>query len=324
MRLAWVLPFVLCANAAAQQPDYFPLHVGNQWVYRVGGTRPAEPLVLSITRGELFDGRHYVLLEGWPRGNFWLRQDEKGDLYRFNTETRQDELWYSFFAEPGRVYRNQLPWCCGQGRVASRDAEFRGPIGSGRGALEVGDPTVFQIGLVKELFLPYVGLVSRFENVGGPAVATYDLIYARTGGVTVVEEPQVSFRLTLDGSLYYSDQMPPLDPRRAVPQLTARITLRNTQPQPLRLTFPSGQLFELVIRNDKGETVHTWSANKLFPQVVQSLEFGHGEHSYIAVARLGAGDRPLPEGRYTAEAWLTTQGRIVYSATAGFEIMHVF
>jgi len=304
-----------CAAAGAQHPDYFPLQVGNQWVYRVVGTRPADPLALSISRGEVFDGKFYVLLEGWPRGNYWLRQDEQGNVYSYDSQARAERLWYSFFAPVGERYRNELPWCCGQGRIASKNAVYKGPIGEVSTALEVGDPTVFQIGVVRELFLPYIGLLHRNENTGGPSLATYDLIYARLGGVTVVEEKQVSFRLTLDRNVYLWDQ-------RSIPQMTARITLRQTQDAALDLQFPSSQVFDLVILNDQGEKVYQWSDNKRFTQQTQTIRFDPGESNYVIVVPLSGQRGVLPAGRYTAEAWLTTNLNRAYAAIVSFDLAY--
>jgi hypothetical protein len=324
MRLACPLALLVCGSALAQQPDYFPLHVGNQWVYRASGTRAAEPVTLSITRSSSFNGVPYVLLEGWGQGNFWLRQDANGNLYSFDLEAGTERLWYSFFSEPGQSYRNELPWCCGNGRVASRSARYQGPIGEFTTALEVGDPTVFQLGLVRELFLPYIGMVHRTINTGGPAVAMLDLIYARVGGVTVVEEQSLSSRLSLDRLIYYSDQMPPVTPDRAIPQLTARLTLRNTLDRPLTLNFPTSQIFDLIIRNDKGEKALQWSDGRFFLQVLQSVQVGPGERNFIIGVGLGSQGRPLPPGRYTAEAWLTTENRPAFWAQTSFELQHVF
>ena len=41
--------------------------------------------------------------------------------------------------------------------------------------------------------------------------------------------------------------------------MTARMTLRVVQDQPLALTFNTGQLYDLVIRNANGDGVYRWS-----------------------------------------------------------------
>jgi hypothetical protein len=188
---------------------------------------------------------------------------------------------------------------------------YQGPVGRVENGLEIGDPTVFQIGLVKEIFVPYIGMMHRTENTGGPSVATYDLIYARLGGITVLEEPQIGFRLSLDKRIYVSDQMPPVDSRRAIPQMTARITLRVNQPRPLAIEFPSTQVYDLAIMNDKGE------------KVFQTLQFGPGEANFVIVVPLRGANGPLPQGKYTAEAWLAT-GAKRYTSTVTFDVLHVF
>ncbi|MCS7315118.1 MAG: hypothetical protein NZ554_06590, partial [Bryobacteraceae bacterium] len=70
LALAWL--------AAAAQPDYFPLHPGNQWVYRVAGGGQERILILEVARTGEFGGRTYSLLRGLPAGEFWLRTDEQG------------------------------------------------------------------------------------------------------------------------------------------------------------------------------------------------------------------------------------------------------
>lgn len=309
----------------SQQPDYFPLHVGNQWVYRTGGTRGGDPLTLAITRTAEFGGQSYSLLDGWPRGPYWLRQDADGRVWNYDTTAQREQLWYAFQTPIGRVYEESLPWCCGRAEVVSRNAKYEGPIGEAGNALELRYPGVFQVGLDRELFLPYIGLLHRLENTGGPTVAFYDLVYARVGGVTVLAEKKVSFRLSLDRSVYVANLQPPVDPRRAVPRMTARLTLRNTQSEPLTLDFPSSQIYDLAIRNEKGEGVYQWSSNLGFVQVLQTTEIGPGEKNWVITVPLAReAGRPLPPGKYTAEAWLTTVGERQYSAKTAFQIQHVF
>src|SRR4051812_11307413 len=53
-----------CLPALAAAPDFFPLQAGNQWVYRTGGTRTGDPLILEITQARDFDGVTRYLLHG--------------------------------------------------------------------------------------------------------------------------------------------------------------------------------------------------------------------------------------------------------------------
>jgi hypothetical protein len=66
------------------------------------------------------------------------------------------------------------------------------------------------------------------------------------------------------------------------------------------LQFPTGQIYNLVIRNASGSIVYNWAADKLFPAVVQRVTLGRREF-FI--------DGALPNvapGKYSAEAWLLT------------------
>jgi len=312
--LAWLMP--------AAHPDYFPLHVGNQWVYRAGGTRTDGILTLEITRTGQFAGRTYWLLHGLPQGDFWLRMDEDGNLWAYSPERNQEELWYAFQKPEGEEYRTAVPGSLSRAVVASRQSAYKGPIGEVNNALEIRYPGVFQAGMERELFLPYIGMVHRKQNVGGPATVTYDLIYSRTGGVTVLSAPELGFSLTLDRAIYYANLMPPIDPERAVPTMTARLTLRNTTGTPVELVWPSGQRYDFQIRNEKGEVLWRWSEGRAFI-LLFGVEPFTGERNYTEVIRLGdASGKPFPQGKYLMEGWLATQPR-AYFASTPFEIRHV-
>jgi hypothetical protein len=313
------------AVAFAAGPDYFPLFVGNVWVYRGGGSRADSILQLEVTQAAVFNGKLYHLLHGLPEKDYWLRLDDSGALLAFAPDLNEEKLWYAFYTPVGQEYATWLAGvCCGRTVVSSRNASYKGPIGEFDWALEIRYPGTFQVGIDRELFLPYVGMVYRSVATGGPGYASYDLIYARLGGVTVISAPELTCSLSLDHSIYTANLMPPLDPRASVPLMTARLTLRNTA-EPVQLTFPSGQSYDFVIRNEKGETVYRWSDGKAFTMAIRTEIFGPGEKNFMIQARLGSADgKPFPQGKYVAEGWLTTVGSKIYAAAAGFEIQHVF
>ncbi|MCS7316464.1 MAG: BsuPI-related putative proteinase inhibitor, partial [Bryobacterales bacterium] len=183
-------------------------------------------------------------------------------------------------------------------------------------------PGAGEAGIERELFLPYIGMVHRSQKAGGSARATYDLIYSRTGGVTVLSAPELSFALVIDRAVYSANLMPPVDPARAVPVMTARLTLRNTTGVPLELVWPSGQRYDLQIRNERGELLWRWSDGKAFILLFSQESFT-GERNYVELIRLGDGiGRPWPAGRYVLEGWLATQPKL-FTASVAFEIRHV-
>ncbi len=315
---------LLCWAAWAGGSDYFPLQVGNIWIYQGGGSRAESTLMLEITRAEIFSGKVYFLLHGLPDSDYWLRMDENGSLLAYDPNRNEERLWYAFGAPVGEAYNTYVPGnCCGRAMIASRNARYKGPVGEFETALEVRYLDVFQVGLERELFLPWVGMVYRALATGGPSHGTYDLVYARMG-VTVITGPELMFSLALDHSIYTANLMPPLDPQTSVPLMTARLTLRNTA-EPIQLTFPSGQSYDFVIKNEKGDILYRWSDGKAFTMAIREETFGPGEKDFVIQVRLGGKDgKPFPQGKYIAEGWLTTMGAKAHAASVGFEMRYIF
>jgi len=104
--------------------------------------------------------------------------------------------------------------------------------------------------------------------------------------------------------------------------MTARLSVRNTTGAPIELVWPSGQRYDFVIRDEKGQIVWRWSEGRAFTLVFGTESFS-GERNYTELIRLGRDGKPFQPGKYTLEAWLATQPRI-YAATAGFEIQYVY
>jgi hypothetical protein len=144
--------------------------------------------------------------------------------------------------------------------------------------------------MITETVLPYVGLAQRrMSNIAGEVV--WDLIYTRLGGFTSFAEPERSFQAALNGTRFATN-----DP------ITVRMSLRNTTGTPLELTFPSGQDFDVVIRNEKGDEVYRWSNGRAFTLAIRTLRFS-GEKNYSVAVRPG-----LPAGTYTLTASLAVSG----------------
>jgi hypothetical protein len=304
-----ILAAVLPAAALFAQPDCLPLQVGNQWVYRSSG---GEIMTLEVTRSAEFSGRLYYLLQGLPDGDHWLRRDESSAVYAYDPSGGQEQLWYAFWNPAGEPYHTFLPGSNNTAVVSSTKAVYSGPIGWFDWALEIQYPVTFQVGLYREVFLPYVGLVHREQGAGGPAMLSWDMIYARLGGVTYISEQTAGFGLSLDRAVYPVSS-----------EMVARLTITNTHWEPLQLEFPSSQTFEFVLKNERGDTVYQWSDGRSFLPVMRSEMYGYGEKNYAILVPLAAKTGvPLPAGKYTAEAWLTTSTPQLYRASTGFEITY--
>jgi hypothetical protein len=158
-------------------------------------------------------------------------------------------------------------------------------------------------GVVREVFVPGVGLVER-ETASGGERRVYRLTYARVGGVAVFGGPEHSFRLSLDGASYPPEFV-----------FEARMTLENSTGKPLRLEFGSGQSFDLYLKDARGNRVYVWSATRSFAMLLRE-ETVEGERNWTATDRLR-----LEPGEYVMEAVLTTLGSQPYRATVPLTVI---
>ena len=332
--LALCLLFVTVPDASAQWPArsrtvqlaetavYFPLAVGNTWAYEIEGRAVSGSRRVTVTEQVDVGGVIYYRLEGYAPRPALVRRTPQGRLVEYRADTGGDHLWYDFGVQEGGVWSSELPFdCTGEAKLVSRNTQADVPAGSFEPALVIryGSTICADAGIEEEVFAPRVGLLRRTEiTIAGPRSLV--LIEARVGGA-VISAAEVAFSLSIDRPVYVPNLFPPLDPERAIPVLHARMTIRNSTAAPLVLNFPSGQRFDLVIRNTNREEVFRWSANKLFTQALGKIELSPGRRSFTVEAPLGAGaNQPLPPGTYTADAWLTTEGPPAYRASVAFEI----
>jgi len=293
--------------------DYFPLHTGNQWIYRETGLGAGSPQIVEVVRAATIEGQVYSLVAGFPGGDAWLRTDEQGTLYAYDPVTRRESVWAVFSTPEGGTYATSINECNRTAKVDSRRARVPLPIGEVSNGLTISYPAAncADAGLSSDVFLPYIGLVQRSAiTIAGPR--TLELIYARVGGVTVLSEPEVAFSLTLDRAVYAE--------KLTTPVITVRLTLRVTS-DPVRLTYASGQRFDIVLKSGDGKEVYRWSDGKAFTLALGTETFGPGEQNYVVEIPLAdaAGNRFAP-GRYVAEGWVATMGEKSYVASVGFQI----
>ena len=306
----------------AETPVYFPLAVGNTWAYEIEGRAVSGSRRVTVTEQVDVGGVIYYRLEGYAPRPAVVRRTPQGRLVEYRADTGGDHLWYDFGVPEGGLWSSELPFdCTGEAKLVSRNAQADVPAGSFEPALVIryGPTMCADAGIEEEVFAPGVGLLRRTEiTIAGPRSLV--LVEARVGGA-VVSAQEVAFNLSIDRPVYVPDLFPPVDPERAVPVLRARMTIRNSTDIPLQLNFPTSQRFDLVIRNTNREEVFRWSANKLFAQVLGTIELNPGRRGFAAEAPLAAGEnQPLPPGTYIADAWLTTEGVQAYRASVPFEV----
>jgi len=296
-------------SCAFAQTEYFPLHVGNQWVYRGEGRVAPATVIIDIPRSEVIGHHVYFLVRNLGESNAWLRMADDGTLYSLDRASGRESVW-AVFATPERdEYRTSINPCNKTARVESRSTTIKVPAADFINVLEVSYPVAHcaDAGLTRDWFVPYVGLVQRESTtIAGPRFLK--LAYSRVGGVTVLSEPEVGFALTLDSPAPSGDF------------LTARLTVRSTQEKPLALEFLSGQRYDLAVRNQDGDEIYRWSQGLAFTQALGQEEIT-GERNWVVEVPLTIDGKRLPAGRYRVDAWLTATPKSgVFRATLGFEI----
>jgi hypothetical protein len=304
--------------AGTQSSDYFPLATGNLWIYQGGGVYSGTFLTLQIAGSQVFQGSTYFLLHGFAQQDYWLREDARGSVFQYDSTQAAENLWWAFGSALGLQYSTALPGvCCGVAKVSSRSAAYKGPLGTFGSSLQISYPGVFQVGIVQETFLPGVGLALRTQATGGPSYGSWELIYARVGGVTVDSAPELSFSLALDNAIYT------VSSPTAAPVMTARLRLRNTA-QPITLNLLTSQRYDLTITDANGTVVYQWSYGKAFSDIAMNQTFGPGEEDFLIQVPLTGSDKaPLPAGQYVAEGWLTTGRTKLFDASVPFQVAWV-
>ena len=276
--------------------EYFPLAVGNQWVYRLDGA--TERVVTTIGQNREVAGQTYFVYAGLDGPSGLLRRNTHGQLLVRQPDGAEG-VWADFTADR---WETAVAPCPGVATVEARDRR----VELGRSSFANGLVIRYACaegGVVREVFVPGVGLVER-ETASGGERRVYRLTYARVGGVAVFGGPEHSFRLSLDGASYPPEFV-----------FEARMTLENSTGKPLRLEFGSGQSFDLYLKDARGNRVYVWSATRSFAMLLRE-ETVEGERNWTATDRLR-----LEPGEYVMEAVLTTLGSQPYRATVPLTVI---
>lgn len=290
------------------QTDYFPLAQGDIWIYACNGSCGGQATVTVLVGPTMnVKGITYSQLQGWFGGNYWVREDGDGRVWAYDATLQQEALWYAFGMSAGGAYSESIPSaCCGQATLMSTHSAYQGPVGSYDSALEINYPGVSDTGVSREFFLPYAGLASRAALTGG-SVAKYDLIYSKLNGVTFLSRPELSTGLALDHAVYSSAN---------AGVLTARLSILNNTGDPVSLTFPTTQRYDLEILDNTGKLVYRWSKGRAFGQVATIASFQNETDYIISVPLAG-----IAPGNYVVQGWLTPAGTpLAYSASTSFQV----
>ena len=307
------------------RPLFFPLEVGNEWVYSDGAGR----FTVQVLRETIeANGLKYFEVSGYlpndPARERKLRRAFPDQIYEYNPQG-EDFLWYQFgsFDASWRFSSgDEIPCITGSSvAIGAVDAKVDVPAGIFSRALRLDFASrCADAGIANEYYAGGIGLVQRVLNtIAGPR--TVRLIAAHLRGSEFPTSYGVG--ISLDRPLYHNNLMPPVvDPS---PTARVRLTVRNDTEWPVQFTFPTSQRFDFIVQDSQGKELIRWSDGRAFLEVVGEETLLKESRSYSADLVLGAQDgRLLPAGFYRITGYLTTQGSGLNSmniaATAGFEI----
>jgi hypothetical protein len=307
--MAWGL--LLASALAAQTPDYFPLEVGNTWLYKAITIIGTQPLQLSttyqtmrVTGTERIDDQQYFAVSYFGR-DVLLREDPPtGNILVYDRAAGAESPWVPLGLPVGESFSSSLDPCSPQGQIVSRTDTIGVPLGAFTDEIQVRfQNSCSDAGITTQYYAPNVGLIRQDQSsFAGPVF--YRLIYYRIGDRTGAV-PEVSFTVAVDAPAYVPGNL-----------LGARLTLRNTGSDGVSLHFGSGQSFDLKILNDRGESVYTWSSDKSFVMMARDEILQPGELTYGVTVPLAE----VPAGHYVTQAYLTTDP-IVYSGQVAFDVL---
>ena len=123
---------VLAAGAAGQS-EYFPLGLGDQWIYR----NPFDTRVVDVAGFETIDGRQYAVLRGWFTGDARVRVAEDGALYAYDTVQKLERQWLAFGTAEGGSFETAIHPCNARAQVTSRTKTQPSAIGEIVNAFEI-------------------------------------------------------------------------------------------------------------------------------------------------------------------------------------------
>jgi hypothetical protein len=246
--------------------SYFPLAVGNRWVYERTGPGGTSTWTAEVVEATMPAGPWQVFrMEGYfPGVPHWVRADRRGTVTEFLPGGAREYLWYLLGAPPGMSWQLQLAPtptaspvadCVDGSRlvVAGRDDVVNVPAGQFTRVVRVDFRSrCADAGINSEWFAPGVGLVRREEtSIAGPVVS--ELVLAELEG-QVLPRASYAATLSLDRPQYVNNLMPSVGPG-ALPIVRGTFALRNLTDVPVELAFTGCKSATVAVANEAGEVV---------------------------------------------------------------------
>ena len=328
MKRAWYLGILALSSVVqAGTPLWWPLQQGNSWVLQstnnqlrtiacplafgkrtvVDGLFPAEVSLRYGSPGLLY-GR-----EVWPG---WQ------PVFRFNRRVGKN-YWFNLTGQDCDTF--QATWTSNEVDVVTPAGTFTNCRhllltlwpGAGTDCAPVEPSELW--------FAAGVGPVAlRSANGELFLLSAANGIPTPTNGITATLTSDYDSYVNSTGGFYCppcTTNVPPcmvpciaVDPIRSTARFTFDVTNQSTNP--VTFTFPTGQQFDIELRDTNDVVAVAWSDGKVFPMVVTSLTFNPGEtRSFTGNILLNDRKGQPLAGTYVARAWLTNYGGPAAQAT---------
>lgn len=320
--------------------SYFPLQVGNHWLYARQGAGVVDTWRSAVSERFLSPaGRVYFAVDGHFGPRRLLRSTSLNGVFEYNPGGLGDNLVYLLGAPVGSTWVLQLkplptmsplPDCLTGSRltVGSRTETLTVPAGLFTSVvrLDWAGPCR-DAGITAEWFAPGVGLIKRTEDSFTGSI-TSELVQAEIGGRVLPQAPYAT-TLSIDKPEYVNNLMPPLGPE-SIPAVRGAFTVRNSTAIPIEFTFGGCKSLAIVVFDALGNEVLRARSDDggcclcdvLLPvrlvKDVLALPF--------AFKLQTAGGQPLKDGRYGIAVTLETldEPKIRPSGTATIDVKSVY
>jgi hypothetical protein len=187
--LVFLVGLTLFASGAAAEYEntYFPLKVGNEWVYVVGGTDARTTVSVDGFWRSPISGETWHRLRNFNGDYHWLNQTATGAVYEWPRQ-----LWYRFGLGAGWPWtmsiedRKTIP--CSEGarlEIVSRNEQVKVPAGVFSTIHVRFRSSCQDAGITDEWFARGVGLVMRTQRAPLGRTATMMLERALISGRAV-------------------------------------------------------------------------------------------------------------------------------------------
>jgi hypothetical protein len=290
---------VLAGSLTLWGGDLFPLQEGNRWTYASNrGSAFTVQVGAPVNQGDVT----YLPLTGYTQQPVLARINDARDVVYLDEASGAEVVLISFAPSADSWWKTSGRMCTDEGQTQGDRVNYSGPAGAFSDALEIRyrSTSCNDAGTTGEQFADNIGMVRRVNtSFAGPV--TYDLVQARVGSQTIDTATNGSFTVIVQNS----------GAGNAL-AVTLRLTTRPTTP--LKLSFSSGQEYDIVMKDSNGKSVYTWSASRTF---IESLHDRIVEGSWETTVQI---PRPDAAGAYTVEGWLTTSNGPRFAATVPVSI----